>query len=342
MILNGLPLLARILILLWLLKQLQLLLRSFGPVVERIVVFELVSVDNLLTVRVDSVQSVKAVKDNVHTASSVAQRALIIILIKLIFLVIQVRDISIVLVLIWIILLDQGSLRQQWTYTLINVISSIQSWLFTLNWINSWVVTSLSSSLVVVVLGLLLLNYQLIVTLFVKCPFCDSFLLTSEFFIASLDSTFDQSVIERVVETLSNIRQAMSALGLILIRVFAQISVLSIDLVLILFYLTLWPSLFRLILIILPHQQIIIAYLNLLFILRVILIPLYLSLHMCILRLSIAIEIPIRFQNALLQLHVFLTLRLIVLITRLFVLPNNIQRLECWLHRVFCWRIISL
>ena len=55
MVLNGLSLIDLILILLRLLKQLQLLLRSFGPVVERIVVFELVGVNNLLTVRINSV-----------------------------------------------------------------------------------------------------------------------------------------------------------------------------------------------------------------------------------------------------------------------------------------------
>ena len=247
------------------------------------------------------------------------------------------------LVLIWIILLNQVSLRQQWTHTLINVISPVQPRLFTLNWINSRIITSLNSSLVAVLLGLLLLNYQLIVTLFVKCTFCNSFLLASEFFIASLNSTFDQRVIEWVVKTLSNIWQAMSTRRLILISIFTQISILPINLVLILFYLTLRPSLFRLILIILPYQQIIIVYLHLLLIIGIILIPLYLSLHMCILRLSIAIKIPIRFQNALLQFHVFLlALWWIVLIAGLFVLSNDIQGFESWLDSFFGRRIISL
>ena len=51
----GLSLIALILILLRLLKQLQLLLCLLVPVVQRIVVFELVSVDNLLTVGVSAV-----------------------------------------------------------------------------------------------------------------------------------------------------------------------------------------------------------------------------------------------------------------------------------------------
>ena len=183
------PLLALILILLRLLQQLQLLLRSFGPGVQSIAVLELVSVDDLLTVRIHSVQPIKTIEDNVHASSSVSERPLVLILIQLIFIVVQVRHISIVLVLVGIALLHQVGLRQQGTYALIHVISSVQSWLLT-NWI-AWVVASLSG-LVVVVLGLLLLNYQLIVTLFIESPFGDSVLLASEFFIASLDATLHQ------------------------------------------------------------------------------------------------------------------------------------------------------
>ena len=200
------------------------------------------------------------------------------------------------LVLVGITLLHQVTLRQQSTYTLINIISSIQSGILTLDWINSWVITSLS--LIIIVL-LSLLNDQLIVTLFIMSTFGNSLLLTSKFFVASLDSTFDQRVIERVVKTLSNCRQAMPTWGLLFICVFPKVSVLTVDLVLVLLYLTLGPSLFLLVLIILPHQQIIIANLNLLFVLRVILVSLNLSLHGSILRLSVAIYISVWFQNTL-------------------------------------------
>ena len=201
------------------------------------------------------------------------------------------------LVLVGITLLHQVTLRQQSTYTLINVISSIQSGILTLDWINSWVITSLSL-IIIVLLGLL--NDQLIVTLFIMSTFSNSLLLTSKFFIASLDSTFDQRVIERVVKTLSNRRQAMPTWGLLFICVFPQVSVLTVDLVLILLYLTLGPSLFLLVLIILSHQQIIIANLYLLFVFRVILVSLNLSLHGSIWRLSVAIYISVWFQNTLL------------------------------------------
>ena len=131
---------------------------------------------------------------------------MVFILTHLILLVVKICDVSIVLVLVGITLLHQVTLRQQSTYTLINVISSIQSGILTLDWINSWVITSLSL-IIIVLLGLL--NDQLIVTLFIMSTFGNSLLLTSKFFIASLDSTFDQRVIERVVKTLSNRRQAM-------------------------------------------------------------------------------------------------------------------------------------
>jgi len=215
---------------------------------------------------------------------------LVFILTKLILLVVKICDVSIVLVLVGITLLHQVTLRQQSTYTLINIISSIQSGILTLDWINSWVITSLS--LIIIVL-LSLLNDLLIVTLFIMNTFGNSVLLTSKFFVASLDSTFDQRVIERVVKTLSNCRQAMPNLGLLFICVFPQVSVLTVDLVLILLYLTLCPSLFLLVLIILPHQQIIIANLNLLLVFRVILVSLNLSLHGSILRLSVTIYISV-------------------------------------------------
>ena len=131
---------------------------------------------------------------------------MVFILTHLILLVVKICDVSIVLVLVGITLLHQVTLRQQSTYTLINVISSIQSGILTLDWINSWVITSLSL-IIIVLLGLL--NDQLIVTLFIMSTFSNSLLLTSKFFIASLNSTFDQRVIERVVKTLSNRRQAM-------------------------------------------------------------------------------------------------------------------------------------
>ena len=215
---------------------------------------------------------------------------MVFILTKLILLVVKICDVSIVLVLVGITLLHQVTLRQQSTYTLINIISSIQSGILTLDWINSWVITSLS--LIIIVL-LSLLNDLLIVTLFIMNTFGNSVLLTSKFFVASLDSTFDQRVIERVVKTLSNCRQAMPNLGLLFICVFPQVSVLTVDLVLILLYLTLCPSLFLLVLIILPHQQIIIANLNLLLVFRVILVSLNLSLHGSILRLSVTIYISV-------------------------------------------------
>lgn len=215
---------------------------------------------------------------------------MVFILTKLILLVVKICDVSIVLVLVGITLLHQVTLRQQSTYTLINIISSIQSGILALDWINSWVITSLS--LIIIVL-LSLLNDLLIVTLFIMNTFGNSVLLTSKFFVASLDSTFDQRVIERVVKTLSNGRQAMPNLGLLFICVFPQVSVLTVDLVLILLYLTLCPSLFLLVLIILPHQQIIIANLNLLLVFRVILVSLNLSLHGSILRLSVTIYISV-------------------------------------------------
>ena len=57
----------------------------------------------------------------------------------------------------------------------------------------------------------------------------------------------------------------MPTLRLLLVRVFPEVSV-SIDLVLVLLDLTLRPSLFLLVLVILPDQHIIIANLHLLFV----------------------------------------------------------------------------
>ena len=146
-----------------------------------------------------------------------------------------------------------------------------------------------------------LLNHQLIVTLFIKCTFCNSILLTSKFFIASFNSnsTFNWMV-KWIIQTLGYWWQAaLATLTLILIWVFSKISILSVDLVLILFYLVLGPRL--LISIIFPHKPIVIVYLALLLVLWVILISwnftgvLRISLNFSVLWLVISIWISVWF-----------------------------------------------
>ena len=134
----------------------------------------------------------------------------------------------------------------------------------------------------------------------------------------------------------------MATYRLVFIGILSKITiVLPVYLILVLFNLILGPTLL-LILVILPHQQIVVTYLHLWFILGIVLISLNLRLNIAILRLRIGIWVPIWLQNTLLKLHILLLLWLIIFVTWLFILADNIKRLKRRIDSFFSWRVISL
>ena len=134
----------------------------------------------------------------------------------------------------------------------------------------------------------------------------------------------------------------MATYRLVFIGILSKITiVLPVYLILVLFNLILGPTLL-LILVILPHQQIVVTYLHLWFILGIVLISLNLRLHIAILGLRIGIWVPIWLQNTLLKLHILLLLWLIIFVTWLFILADNIKRLKRRIDSFFSWRVISL